>query len=79
MPKAQQIYKLGRWTGLRGGAVMWAVATFTVVFTHTHTHTHTHTQPLNGRWSGTARVGRYQEKHSPTHTRPDHRTVVATR
>ena len=35
---------------------------------------HTHTQPFNGRWSGTTRVGRYQMKHSPTHTHPDHRT-----
>jgi len=31
----------------------------------------THTQPFNGRLSGTTRVGRYQKKHSPTHTRPD--------
>ena len=35
---------------------------------HTHTHT-THT-----RLSGTTRVGRYQKKHSPTHTHPDRRT-----
>ena len=35
-------------------------------------HTHTHTQPFNGFWSGTTRVGRYQKKHSPTHTHPDH-------
>ena len=42
---------------------------------NTHTHTHTHTQPFNGRWSGTTRVGgRYQKKHSSTHTHPDHRT-----
>ena len=47
---------------------------------HTHTHTHTHTcthttaQPFNGRWSRTTRVGRYQKKHSPTHTHPDHQT-----
>ena len=34
----------------------------------------THTQPFNGLWSGTTRVGRYQKKHSPTHTHPDHRT-----
>ena len=40
----------------------------------THTHTHTHTQPFNGLLSGTIRVGRYQKKHSPTHTHPDHRT-----
>ena len=31
-------------------------------------------QPFNGLWSGTTRVGQYQKKHSPTHTRPDHRT-----
>ena len=31
--------------------------------------THTH-----GRWSGTTRASRYQKKHSPTHTHPDHRT-----
>ena len=36
--------------------------------------TDTHTQPFNGPWSGTTRVGRYQKKHSPTHTHPDHRT-----
>ena len=34
---------------------------------------HTHTQPFNGPWSGTTRLGRYQKKHSPTHTHPDHR------
>jgi len=43
-------------------------------FRYLLTHTHTHTQPFNGLWSGTTRVGRYQEKHSPTHTHPDHRT-----
>ena len=37
--------------------------------------THTpHTQPFNGLLSGTTRVCRYQKKHSPTHTHPDHRT-----
>ena len=35
---------------------------------------HTHTQPFNSLWSGTTQVGRYQKKHSPTHTHPDHRT-----
>ena len=35
---------------------------------------HTHTQLLNGFLSGTTRVGRYQKKHSPTHTHPDHQT-----
>jgi len=34
----------------------------------------TPTQRFNSLWSGTTRVGRYQMKHSPTHTHPDHRT-----
>ena len=34
----------------------------------------THTQPFNSLLSGTTRVGRYQKKHSHTHTHPDHRT-----
>jgi len=38
-----------------------------------NTHTHTH-QPFNALWSGNARVSRYQKKHSPTHTHPDHWT-----
>ena len=42
--------------------------------THTHTHARTHTQPFNGLLSGTTRVGRYQKKHSPTHTHHDDRT-----
>ena len=33
---------------------------------------HTHIRPFNGPWSKTTRVGRYQQKHSPTHTHPDH-------
>lgn len=33
---------------------------------------HTRTQSFNGRLSGTTRVGQYEKKHSPTHTRPDH-------
>jgi len=45
-----------------------------LVLGYRHTHTHTHTQPFNGLWSGTTRVDRYQKKHSPTHTHPDHRT-----
>jgi len=40
--------------------------------------THTHTQPFSGLLSGTTRVGRYQKKHSPTHTHPDHRTSFVT-
>jgi len=34
----------------------------------------THTQLFNGLLSRTTRVGRYQKKHSPTHTNPDHQT-----
>ena len=45
---------------------------------HTHACTHTHTQPFNGLLSGTTRVGRYQKKHSPTHTHPDRRTSFIT-
>ena len=39
-----------------------------------HLCNYTHTQPFNGLWSRTTRVGRYQKKHSPTHTHPDHQT-----
>jgi len=35
----------------------------------------THTQPFNGPLSGTTRVGRYQKKHSPTHTHPASNTL----
>jgi len=35
--------------------------------------THAHT-PFNGPLSGTTRVGRYQKKHSPTHTHSDRQT-----
>ena len=35
-------------------------------------------QPFNGRLSGTTRVGRYQKKHSPTHTHPGQRTSFIT-
>ena len=31
-----------------------------------------YTQPFNGLWSRTTLVGRYQKKHSRTHTHPDH-------
>jgi len=37
------------------------------------THTHTHNR-LTAFGPGQTRVGRYQKKHSPTHTHPDHRT-----
>ena len=33
-----------------------------------------HTQSLNGPLSGTTRVSRYQNKHSPIHTHPVHQT-----
>jgi len=38
------------------------------------TQTHTHTQLFNGPLSRTTQVGRYQKKHSPTHTHADHQT-----
>jgi len=38
-----------------------------------HSNTQQQQQPFNGLCSGTTRVGRYQKKHSPTHTHPDHR------
>ena len=44
---------------------------------HADTHTHTHSR-FNGLWSGRTRAGRYQKKHSPTHTHPDHRTSFIT-
>ena len=34
--------------------------------------------PFNGFWSGTTLVGRYQKKHSPTHTHLDHRASFIT-
>jgi len=37
-----------------------------------HNQQHTHTQPFNGFCPGQPGVGRYQKKHSPTHTQPDH-------
>jgi len=40
------------------------------------THTHTHTQLFHGPLSGTTQVGWYQEKHSPTHTHPDHASFI---
>ena len=39
---------------------------------------HKQQRPFNGLWSGTTRVGRYQKKHSPTHTHPDHRASFIT-
>ena len=35
-------------------------------------------RPFNGLWSGTTRVGRYQKKHSPTYTHPDHHASFIT-
>jgi len=46
--------------------------------TNNNQGTHTHTQPFNDRWSGTTRVGRYQKKHSPTHSHPEHRTSLSS-
>jgi len=43
-------------------------------YTPTHARTHTQTQLFNGLLSGTTQVGRYQKKHSNTHTHPDHQT-----
>jgi len=40
---------------------------------HACTHARTHTT-----MSGTTRVGRYQKKHSPTHTHHDHQTYFTT-
>jgi len=48
--------------------------TFSVYPCPLHCHYNTHSQPFNGLLSGTTRVGRYQKKHSPTHTHPDDRT-----
>ena len=42
-----------------------------IILTCLHTHTHATVYRL---LSGTTRVGRYEKKHSPTHTQPDHRT-----
>ena len=39
-------------------------------------NTHTQPQPFNVPLSGTTRVGRYQKKHSPTHTHLDHQPSV---
>ena len=36
---------------------------------------HTHTRPFNGPLSGTTQMGRYQKKHSPTNTHPEHQTI----
>ena len=50
----------------------WKNLTFS---TYHNTHTHNRlTAFCPGLLSGTTRVGRYQKKHSPTHTHPDHRT-----
>ena len=35
-------------------------------------------QPFNTRLSGTTRVGRYQKKHSPSHTHPGQHTSFIT-
>ena len=52
--------------------------TTTKNYSERHTHTHTHNRSLNGPLSGTTRAGRYQMKHSPTHTHPDHQTPLSS-
>ena len=68
---------------VKGAIVHWSIGAVVISFHRTYAwrylvrwsrYTHIHTQPFNGLWSGTTRVGRYQKKHSPTHTHPDHRT-----
>ena len=49
-----------------------------VLLWSTHKETTTTQRPFNGLCSGTTRVGRYQKKHSPTHTHPDHRASFIT-
>ena len=51
---------------------------YIIYYTCSTLYIQTHTQPFNGLLSGTTRVGRYQKKHSPTHTHPDHRTSFIT-
>ena len=41
-------------------------------------HAAVHTQPFNGPLTETTWVGRYQKKHSPTNTHPDHQTHTHT-
>jgi len=45
-----------------------------LITTATTSITHMNTHPYNGHLSGTTWVGRYQNKHSPTHTHPVHQT-----
>ena len=45
---------------------------------HSETVQQQQQQPFNGRLSGTTRVGRYQKKHSPAHTRRGQRTSFIT-
>jgi len=50
------------------------------VYTHTHAHAHTHThKQFNGPLSGTTHVGRYQKKHSPTHTHEEEEGFTQTK
>ena len=52
---------------------MYIRALMPVLTNNTLIHTHKH-RAFNGPLSGTTRVGRYQETHSPTHTYPNHQT-----
>ena len=63
--KTRRVVFMTLWLRLRDAAE---------IILRTHARTHANTQPFSGLWSGTTRVGRYQKKHSPTHTHPDHRT-----
>ena len=49
-----------------------AIACSGLIIVKVNCYTHTHL--FNSLLSGTTRVGRYQKKHSPTHTHTDHRT-----
>jgi len=53
------------------GRILCTIVTKFSGFMGSFAHTHTLFSDL---LSGTARVGQYQKKHSPTHTHPDHQT-----
>ena len=63
-------YPISQWSGHMDSAILFAATS--IAFANTvagDTHT-----TVNSLWSGTTWVGRYQKKHSPTHTHPDHWT-----
>ena len=64
---AKNRYQL--WNPMLGNRV-WATFTFTFHLLRS--------TAFNGLLSGTTRVGRYQKKHSPTHTHPIIRHIVST-